>query len=436
MRRLPPRHVNRLSTMRICFLSRRFFPAISGMSVYAINYLREMVALGHDIVMISQYRNDDAGTKIYGGGPPPPVEGVKVIGLESVGEQRVNQGRPADFESDLAAMVTTALAEHQEKPFDIVHAQYGYPNGLAALEISQQTGIPNAVSIQGGDGHWVGLCCDTHQRGIRAVFDHANELIIGSRSFAEEVHENHGTPMDRFTIIPGAINAKRFTPSHKRRLGDLSPTPHLLYHGRVDERKGVLELLDAVKQLHDRHISLRLTISGIGPDLERARTKTIALGLEGSVDLRGYVDYQDVPKIYREADLFVSPTWSEGFSNTILEAMASGLPIVAARSVGVVDCLTHEHDALFHDVHDVGGLADAIERVIQNETLRRKLAVNALAEIGETYAWPVIARRLEARLQALSGIAPDNAWAARYNPLRSIADADLSCRFRAAPHLL
>ena len=73
--------------MRICFLSRRFFPAISGMSVYAANLLRELVQAGHDVTMISQYRGDAFGTAVYGGGPPPPVPGVRVIGLEQRGEQ-------------------------------------------------------------------------------------------------------------------------------------------------------------------------------------------------------------------------------------------------------------------------------------------------------------------------------------------------------------
>ena len=54
--------------MRVCFLSRRFFPAISGMSVYAQNLLRHLVAAGHDVTMVSQYRGDPAGTRVYGGG--------------------------------------------------------------------------------------------------------------------------------------------------------------------------------------------------------------------------------------------------------------------------------------------------------------------------------------------------------------------------------
>lgn len=407
------------------------------MSVYAQNYLRELVRLGHDVVMISQYRNDHVGTKIYGGGPPPTVDGVKVVGLEALGEQRVNFDEPADFECDISTMLETALAHHREKPFDIVHSQYGYPNGLVALEISRLTGIPNAISIQGGDGHWVGLCCETHRRAIRAVFDHANELIIGSKSFAEEVHGNHGTPLHRFTIIPGAINAELFRPRKGRALGEIGPRPTVLYHGRVDRRKGVLELVEAVGKLKSERFDFRLIISGIGPDLDAAKLLTKVKALEDMIEFSGYVDYSNVPEVYRQADLFVSPTWSEGFSNTILEAMASGLPIVASRSVGVVDCLTDNENALFHEVHDVDGLSRQIKVLVGDPELRARLANASMREIETKYRWPVIAEQIVARLEAIRSHEPDNRWTESYDPATAtVKTADLSCRFRKEPHLL
>ena len=67
------------------------------MSVYAQNLLEQLVAAGHDVTMVSQYRGDPLGTRVYGGGPPPPVPGVKVIGLEQRGEQD-----GGDFERDIA----------------------------------------------------------------------------------------------------------------------------------------------------------------------------------------------------------------------------------------------------------------------------------------------------------------------------------------------
>ncbi len=133
--------------VRICFVSRRFFPAISGMSVYALNLLRELVGAGHDVTMISQYRGDPLGIRVYGGGPPPPVPGVRVIGLEQVGEQD-----GGDFEADVAAMKAAILAEHARRPFDILHAQYGYPCGWAVLEASRETGCRTSCPSRAATG--------------------------------------------------------------------------------------------------------------------------------------------------------------------------------------------------------------------------------------------------------------------------------------------
>ncbi|HZH47784.1 MAG TPA: glycosyltransferase, partial [Roseococcus sp.] len=132
-----------LPLMRVLFCSRRFFPAISGMSVYALNLLRELAAAGHDVTMVSQYRGDETGTRIYGGGPPPDVPGVRVIGRRSLGEET----QPADFGRDVDDMVAAILAEHARRPFDVLHAQYAYPNGWACLLAAREIGLPTVVSI-------------------------------------------------------------------------------------------------------------------------------------------------------------------------------------------------------------------------------------------------------------------------------------------------
>jgi glycosyltransferase involved in cell wall biosynthesis/sugar phosphate isomerase/epimerase/LmbE family N-acetylglucosaminyl deacetylase len=312
--------------VRVCFVSRRFFPAISGMSVYAVNLLRELVAQGHDVTMVSQYRGDERGTRVYGGGPPPPVPGVKVIGLEALGEQD-----GGDFERDVATMADVVAAEHARAPFDVLHAQYGYPTGFAVLEASRRLGVPNVVSIQGGDGHWVGSCCETHRRAMVAVLDHAGEVLIGSPTFAQEVTDRLGTDPARFTIVPGAVDTTRFRPGPAGTEGD----PTLLYHGRVDRRKGILDLLDALDRL-DRPADL--VVSGIGPDLDAARERAEG---DDRVRFTGYAGYDAAPDVYRHGGVFVSPTYAEGFSNTILEAMASGLPSSRrGRSASSTACAT------------------------------------------------------------------------------------------------
>ena len=405
--------------MRICFVSRRFFPAISGMSVYALNLLRELVAAGHDVTMISQYRGDPLGIRVYGGGPPPPVSGVKVIGLEQVGEQD-----GGDFETDVANMKAAILAEHARKPFDILHAQYGYPCGWAVLEASRETGVPNVVSIQGGDGHWVGSCCETHRVAMVRVLDHAGAVLIGCQSFAEEVIHRLGTDPARFTIVPGAVDVSRFTPGPRPPGG----VPMMLYHGRVDVRKGVLDMLDALAPLAAEGVPFQLLISGIGPTYDETAARIEALGLGGHAVMTGYVDYDDVPQVYRRADIFVSPTYAEGFSNTILEAMASGLAVVSCRSVGVVDCIRDGENGLLTDPGDVPALTGALRRILTQPDERARLAAAGLEECRRVYSWQAVGRQIMQVYAGLAGTRPDRDW--------PVALPSSPCRFRAEPHLL
>ena len=405
--------------MRICFVSRRFFPAISGMSVYALNLLRELVGAGHDVTMISQFRGDDFGKRVYGGGPPPDVPGVRVIGLEQLGEQD-----GGDFERDVETMVQTILAEHQRAPFDVLHAQYGYPCGFAVLEASRRTGVPNVVSIQGGDGHWVGSCCETHRQAMVQVLDHANAVLIGCDSFRAEVVERLGTDPDRFTIVPGAVDTARFTP------GPPPPEtpPVMLYHGRVDARKGVLDLLQACRLLRDGGDGFHLLISGIGPTFDQTAAQIEALGLQDCVEMTGYIDYDRVPEIYRRASIFASPTYAEGFSNTILEAMASRMAVVSCRAVGVVDCIRDGENGLLTEPGDIPALAEALRRVLRDAGLRQRLADAALAECRAVYSWAAVGAQIMGVYAAVAGVAPDPA----FDPALPITP----CRFRAEPHLL
>lgn len=431
--------------MRICFVSRRFFPTISGMSVYALNLLRELMRAGHDVTLVSQYRADELGTRVYGGGAPPPVEGVRVIGLESKGEQA-----NGDFERDIKEMRDTIIREHAHAPFDIIHAQYAYPTGLAALEASRATNVPNLISIQGGDGHWVGLCCRTHKRAMLCVLGHAGALLIGSRSFAEEVHSNHGTDLERFTIVPGAVDMNRFRPREGDETGssDLTfrPSPTLLYHGRVDRRKGALDLIDAFALVINQNtldvaagttlppsfVIPKLIISGIGPDTDAVDARINELRLKDHVEMLGYVHYESTPQVYKSADIFVSPTYAEGFSNTILEAMASGLPVISTRAVGVVDCLRNDgredDNALLVAPGDVRALAQAIVRMLTDENLRHKLVRQSLSEVERIYSWRAVADQIIGIYEMLRGTHPDKDW--------TLDDTITPCRFRKEPHLL
>ena len=128
-------------------------------------------------------------------------------------------------------------------------------------------------------------------------------------------------------------------------------------------------------------------------------------------------------------DVFVSPTYQEGFSNTILEAMASGLPIVSCEVVGVVDCLADGRDALLVEAGAPAQLADAVERLLTDDALRQRLAQTALDEARDLYSWRARGEQIAGVYESLRGTAPDDAWTT------DATDPD-PCVYRVSPQLL
>ncbi|MFE9685160.1 glycosyltransferase [Streptomyces sp. NPDC006285] len=145
--------------------------------------------------------------------------------------------------------------------------------------------------------------------------------------------------------------------------------------------------------------------------------------------------YHDAPAVY----VFVSPTWAEGFSNTILEAMACGLPVVSTDVVGVVDCVRDSLNGLLVPPRDARALAKAVVRMLDDGPLRHRLARTALRQVRTEWSWPVAAARIRAVYEEVRAAHParptaDGTGAGEENGAQG--PVDLSCRFRCEPHLL
>ena len=108
--------------------------------------------------------------------------------------------------------------------------------------------------------------------------------------------------------------------------------------------------------------------------------------------------------------------------------MATGVPVVSTRAVGVVDCLTHERNALLAQPGDAEDLATQLRRILDDGPLRENITRQALHEARTLYAWPTVARQIADAYESLAGTAPDKNWQ-EPGPVEP-------CRFREVPHLL
>jgi phosphatidylinositol alpha-mannosyltransferase len=195
-------------------------------------------------------------------------------------------------------------------------------------------------------------------------------------------------------VIPNGVDVERFRP-------DLPPLRHLLdgcvnflFVGRLEERKGVRDLIQGFALLHRRRAKTRLIVVGEGPDRREAEQLVRGLRLENVV-LAGRVPDPVLPRYYASADVFCAPaTGGESFGIVLVEAMAAGLPVVCTDIEGYRTVVVPEVDSLTVPPGDSLRLGRAMLRLATDADLRRTMGEAGMRRARERYAWPVLAERV------------------------------------------
>jgi len=201
-----------------------------------------------------------------------------------------------------------------------------------------------------------------------------NTRLFIARSYkAKRALLKLGIPKEKIRVVYHGVNLRRFRGSRRNR-GHREIV--ILYVGEMEEYKGVGDLLKIWPEIYKKHPHANLWLVGKGSLLEEAK------GMTG-VKVHGYVFYRNLPKIYSQADIFISPSknrylgpflwWEEFFSYTLMEAQASGLPIVATRCGGIPEEIGDKN--LLIKLGDTHGLKMALIKLIEDESLRRSLGL-------------------------------------------------------------
>jgi glycosyltransferase involved in cell wall biosynthesis len=235
---------------------------------------------------------------------------------------------------------------------------------------------------------WVFLVHGSRFAPGRHVFRSATRLLVRRTSAvlllsSEEVEEWRAFyPPGHFHLVANALvplAAEGPTASPAVPPGP----PGLLFVGRLIGEKGVLDVLEAFAMVRSRRVC-RLTMAGEGPELERLRARASGLGVAGDVEFTGHLSEDGLGRVYRCADVLVLPTYfGEGLPTVLLEAMSVGLPIVTTRIRGAADHLVEGENALFVPPRDPGALAAALERLLDDDDLRRAMRENNLRKAEE-----------------------------------------------------
>jgi glycosyltransferase involved in cell wall biosynthesis len=225
----------------------------------------------------------------------------------------------------------------------------------------------------------------------------ADRLLAASRSIADFTTNRLGLPSDRVDVVGGSVNADAFRP--RQDSVPLDGPIRLLFVGNVAGNKGVRTVFDAFLALAHPRPTLSLTVAGTGDEelLRDMLRDAQAAGLSQRFVTLGFVEHAELPELYRSADILAAPSrWEGGLGMVYLEAMASGLPVVATAAGGAAEAVRHGETGFLLEHGDVEEATQAIRVLVDEPDLRRRMGVAARAHVEAEFATPPYVARVEA----------------------------------------
>lgn len=236
----------------------------------------------------------------------------------------------------------------------------------------------------------------------RRVVRHLDALVAVSPAAAGYHAAALGLPEHRFRIVPNGVDVARFARAEPHPELHDPERPTLLFVGRLEPRKGLEPLVRSFTELKTRRPELRLLVVGDGPEGTRCRA-LLPPGLRDDVVFLGRVSGDELAACYAAADVYVSPALGgESFGIVLLEAMAAGTPVVASDIPGYRTVVRDGEQGRLVAPGDPSALADAIDGLLDNPSLRRSLAAEG-RRVAADHDWAVVAGRLRAVYDEVSG---------------------------------
>ncbi|HEV7275823.1 MAG TPA: glycosyltransferase family 4 protein [Devosiaceae bacterium] len=271
---------------------------------------------------------------------------------------------------------------------DVVHiniASHGssYRKMLIAA-CARRLGIPYVLHLHGAEykEFWASLHPFLGSL-VKRFFEGAAHVIVLGRVWRDFVASRAPAMADRITVVPNATGVP--TLPH---LGG-GDSVHILFLGRIGDRKGVPQLGEALLRMKGLP-GWRATIAGDGA-VEAARARAAEIGLLDRVAIPGWVGPDDVALLLAQADVLVLPSFAENLPVSVIEGMAAGLAIVATPVGAVEDIVADEQTGLLVPPGDVDALTAALTRLVVDEPLRTRLGQAALAVHRERLDLPPFA---------------------------------------------
>jgi len=297
---------------------------------------------------------------------------------------RSTWGSPRFFVGGLAFFPKAVLLARRmaDDRVDHLHAHFASHPAAVAWVIHRLSGIPYSFTAHGSDLHR-----DRHMLQDK-VADAAFVVAISNYNREVILAECGPSAAPKVTVIHCGVDTRLFRPGTAgRREGPL----RVLCIGTLHEVKGQTYLIEACRVLAARGVSLACHLVGDGPDRRELARQAERAGIGDRVRFRGRLTQEEVREVLRGADVVAAPSVPtrsgrrEGIPVALMEAMASGVPVVASRISGIPELVEDGEAGLLVEPGDAEGLAGALERLARDEALRRRLGAAGRAKVEREF---------------------------------------------------
>jgi len=296
--------------------------------------------------------------------------------------------------------VLTVCKDIVLKEFDIFHFLLTptLVNGsYAALQFAKRRGCPTVLNAHGvlqlermvDDTRRIPLTSPVYAMGACKAVD---KLVVNSRYMRDAVSAWYGVDLNKTVVIPNGVDLKRFSQCNDEI--KLDGDPRILFIGRLSYAKGVDILIRALAKVRPEMPNMRLHLVGSLKGAPAYSYQSLArkLGVEDKVVFHQWASPENVPRYYKAADICVFPSRLESFGLMILEAMASGVPMVASDIASFKEILLDGKCGLLFKSGDDEALSKAIRKLVGDPVLGRKLS-QAAFQVVQKYSWENITQR-------------------------------------------
>ncbi len=319
--------------------------------------------------------------------------------------------RPRFSELIFSARLAKYVAERRDE-FSLLnlHAPAGLVYGLKRKCLGRRSGPPYVMTLHGLEERRVDVMTREAKKGRAWNFGWKNRAwhsvyhfprfrwairtADGAHAYSRDVWNllqlKYGLAPERVAYIPNGVEPRFFGPGRQYgRRGKL----RLLYAGTWLDQRGIYYIRDAMRRLKQTISGLKLTIAGPGTPAEEVM-RFFGPELAEHVEVRPVIAAENMQELYAEHDIFLFPSLMEGLPSVVLEAMASGMPVITTNTCGMPDVVQDGFNGLLVPPADAEALEKAISRLARSEGLRQKLG-RAAQESMKQYEWSSAAVKLE-----------------------------------------